>query len=218
MKGYKVIGGLIVLGFAAGMFGGYRIWGTTERGKTDVKQLLQQLNEEVNRIESRNAELTGSLEASRGAIEASEAIRKENQDLKDRLQIAFQEKQGWDNILAEVKAKEREAENQVEERKKLGATIDELGGKIQSLESEIQDLMDRLQKSQQESTEKESLLDQVRSELSASREEALQGEKLRGLTDDLNTRISVLENENRELKSVIDNISEMTQRNEVPGR
>jgi chromosome segregation ATPase len=218
MKGYKVILGLIALGFAAGMFGGYRIWGTKDKGETDIQQLLQQLSDEVGRMESKNRELTESLEASRETVNASEALRKENQDLKDQLQNAFQEKQGWDNALAEVREKEREAENQAEEQKKLGATIDELKGRIQSLEGENRDLMDRQKKSQQESAEKESLLNQVRSELSAAREEAVQGEKLRKLTDDLNARISVLENENQELKSVIDNISEMTQRNEVPGR
>lgn len=190
MKGYKVILGLIALGFAAGMFGGYRIWGTIDKGKTDIKQLLQQLNQEVDLLESKNRELTESLEASRGATNALEAIQKENQDLKDQLQKAFQEKQGWDNTLAEVRAKEREN----------------------------QDLIDQLQESQKKNTEKESLLNQVRDELSASKEEAAQGEKLKGLTDDLNARISVLENENQELKSVIDNISEMTRRNEVPGR
>ena len=47
MKGYKGIVGLIALGFAAGMFGGYRIWGTKETGKTDIKQLLRQVNDEV---------------------------------------------------------------------------------------------------------------------------------------------------------------------------
>jgi len=64
MKGYKVILGLIALGFAAGMFGGYRIWGTIDKGKTDIKQLLQQLNQEVDLLESKNRELTESLEAS----------------------------------------------------------------------------------------------------------------------------------------------------------
>ncbi|MGA7105529.1 MAG: hypothetical protein WBX49_09320, partial [Candidatus Deferrimicrobiaceae bacterium] len=112
-------------------------------------------------MESKNRELTESLEASRGATNASEAIQKENQDLKDQLQKALQEKQGWDNTLAEVRAKEREN----------------------------QDLMDQLQKSQQKNTEKEGLLNQVRGELSAAREEAAQGEKLKGLTDDLNARI-----------------------------
>jgi prefoldin subunit 5 len=52
----------------------------------------------------------------------------------------------------------------------------------------------------------------VRGELSEAREKASKGEEYRLLTDDLNARISALETENRELKSVIDNISEMTQR------
>lgn len=159
MRSYKVIAGLIALSFAAGIFGGYRIWGTNDKGKTDIRKLLGQLNEEVDRIESKNKELTGSLEASREKITASEAIRKENQDLKARLQ-----------------------------------------------------------ESQQDTTEKESLLTQGRSELSAAREGAVQLKRFRELADDLNARISVLENENQELKAVIDNIGEITQRKEVPGR
>ena len=159
MKGYKVIIGLIALGFAAGMFGGYRIWGPTEKGKTDIRQLLQQVNDEVARIESKNKELADSLESSREAINASEALQKENQDLKDQLKVAYQEKQDLESTLEEVRAKERDAGNQAEDRQKLGSTIDAL-----------------------------------------------------------NARISALESENRELKSVIDNVSEMTQRKEVPGR
>jgi len=159
MKGYKVIVGLIALGFAAGMFGGYRIWGPTKKGETDVRQLLQQVNDEVARIESKNKELTTSLESSREAINASEALRKENQDLKDQLKVAYQEKQELESSLEEVRAKERNAANRAEDRKKLGSTIDEL-----------------------------------------------------------NARISALESENRELKSVIDNVSEMTRRKEVTGR
>ncbi|MGW8284315.1 MAG: hypothetical protein ACWGPR_01195 [Candidatus Deferrimicrobiaceae bacterium] len=159
MKGYKVIVGLIALGFAAGMFGGYRIWGPTKKGATDVRQLLQQVNDEVARIESKNKELTTSLESSREAINASEALRKENQDLKDQLKIAYQEKQELESSLEEVRAKERNAANRAEDGKKLGSTIDEL-----------------------------------------------------------NARISALESENRELKSVIDNVSEMTRRKEVTGR
>ena len=159
MKGYKVIVGLIALGFAAGMFGGYRIWGPTEKGKTDIRQLLQQVNDEVARVESKNKELTESLESSREAVNASEALRKENQDLKDQMKVAYQEKQELESALEEARAKDRDAANPSEDSKKLESTIDAL-----------------------------------------------------------NSRISVLESENRELKSVIDNVSEMTRRKEVPGR
>ena len=53
-------------------------------------------------------------------------------------------------------------------------------------------------------------LAQVRAELSESKKKALQGEELKALSDDLQGRISELEKENQELKSVIDKISEMT--------
>jgi hypothetical protein len=140
MKGYKVIVGLIALGFAAGMFGGYRIWGPTEKGKTDLRQLLQQVNDEVARIESKNKELTESLESSREAINASEALQKENQDLKDQLKVAYQEKQELESSLEEVRAKGRDAANQSEDSKNLESTIDELNARISALESENREL------------------------------------------------------------------------------
>jgi chromosome segregation ATPase len=212
MKSTKVILAFIVLGIAAGLFGGYRIWGTKDKEPVDIKQLLQKLEEEVDLIEKKNEDLVASIEASKGDIEASEAVRKENQALKDQLQAALQEKTGLENSLAESRAKETDAEKQAAAEQELRAEQDDLKGKITALESGNRDLADRLQQAEREITEKEGVLDQVRGELSEAREKASKGEEYRLLTDDLNARISALETENRELKSVIDNISEMTQR------
>ncbi len=212
MKSTKVILAFIVLGIAAGLFGGYRIWGTKDKEPVDIKQLLQKLEEEVDLIEKKNEDLVASIEASKGDIEASEAVRKENQALKDRLQAALQEKTGLESSLAESRAKETDAEKQAAAEQELRAEQDDLKGKITALESGNRDLAGRLQQAEREITEKEDVLDQVRSELSEAREKASKGEEYRLLTDDLNARISALETENRELKSVIDNISEMTQR------
>jgi chromosome segregation ATPase len=212
MKSTKVILAFIVLGIAAGLFGGYRIWGTKDKEPVDIKQLLQKLEEEVDLIEKKNEDLVASIEASKGDIEASEAVRKENQALKDQLQAALQEKTGLENSLAESRAKETDAEKQAAAEQALRAEQDDLKGKITALESGNRDLADRLQQAEREITEKEGVLDQVRGELSEAREKASKGEEYRLLTDDLNARISALETENRELKSVIDNISEMTQR------
>ncbi len=178
MKSTKVIIAIVALSLAAGLFGGYRIWGTKDKEPVDIKQLLQKLEEEVDLIEKKNKDLVASIEASKGDIEASEAVRKENQALKDQLQGALQEKTGLESSLAESRAKETDAVKQAE----------------------------------REIAEKEGVLDQVRSELSESREKASKGEEYKLLTDDLNARISALEKENRELRSVIDNISEITQR------
>jgi len=212
MKSTKVILAFIVLGIAAGLFGGYRIWGTKDKEPVDIKHLLQKLEEEVDLIEKKNEDLVASIEASKGDIEASEAVRKENQALKDQLQAALQEKTGLENSLAESRAKETDAEKQAAAEQELRAEQDDLKGKITALESGNRDLADRLQQAEREITEKEGVLDQVRGELSEAREKASKGEEYRLLTDDLNARISALETENRELKSVIDNISEMTQR------
>jgi chromosome segregation ATPase len=212
MKRTKVIIAVIALSIAAGLFGGYRIWGTKDQGGGDIKQLLRNLEEEVGRIEQKNKDLVASIEASKGDIEASETVRKENQELKDELQRTLQEKQGLESSLAERKAKETDAIKQAEGEQEFRKVQDELKNKIATLESGNQDLADRLQQAEQKIAEKEGLLAEVRNELAEAHEKASKGEECKLLTHDLNARISELEMENKELRSVIDNISEMTQR------
>ncbi len=212
MKSTKVIIAVVALSIAAGLFVGYRIWGIKDQGKGDIQQLLRTLEEEVARIDQKNKDLVASLEASRGDIEASEAVRKENQELKDRLQGALQEKQGLESSLAEWKAKEIDAKKQAEAEQELRKVQDELKNKIAGLKSGNQVLADRLQQAEQKIAEKEGLLAEVRNELAEAREKASRGEEFRQLSQDLSTRISELESENQELRSVIDNISKMTQR------
>lgn len=211
MKNIKVIIAVIVLCVAAGLFGGYRIWGTKDRGEGDIKQLMSSLEEEVVRIEQKNRELVASLEASKGDIEASEAVGKENQALKNQVQVALQEKQALERSLAEWKAKETDAQKQAEVEQELRTAQDDLKRKIAALESGNRDLADRLQQAEQKIAEKEGLLGEMRSKLAEAQETASKGEEFKLLNQDLNSRISELEKENRGLRSVIDNISKMTQ-------
>ena len=211
MKNIKVIIAVIVLCVAAGLFGGYRIWGTKDRGEGDIKQLMSSLEEEVVRIEQKNRELVASLEASKGDIEASEAVGKENQALKNQVQVALQEKQALERSLAEWKAKETDAQKQAEVEQDLRTAQDDLKRKIAALESGNRDLADRLQQAEQKIAEKEGLLGEMRSKLAEAQETASKGEEFKLLNQDLNSRISELEKENRGLRSVIDNISKMTQ-------
>jgi uncharacterized protein YneF (UPF0154 family) len=43
----KVIIAIVALSLAAGVFGGYLIWGTKDKGKVDIKQLLHTLEGET---------------------------------------------------------------------------------------------------------------------------------------------------------------------------
>jgi chromosome segregation ATPase len=211
MKNTKVIIAVIALCIGAGLFGGYRIWGTRGQGEGDINQLLRNLEEEVGRIEQKNKDLVASIEASKADIEASDAVRKENQELKDQLQAALQEKQGLESSLAEWKAKEADTKKQAEIEQELRTDQDDLKKKIAALENRNRDLADRLQKAEQEKAEKEDQLAQIRNELAGAHEKASQGEKFQLLADDLQARITELETENQELRAVIDNISELTQ-------
>lgn len=210
MSRTKVIIVVIVLGIAAGMFGGYRIWGTGGQGEVDVTQLLRNLEEEVARIEQKNKDLVASIEASRKDVEASEAVKQENQALKNQLQIAIQKTQGLERSLAEWKTKETDAQKRAEVEQELRKAQDELNKKVAALEGGNRDLADRLQQAERQVAEKEGLLAGVRNDLALAREKASRGEELKQVSQDLNARIAELEKENEGLRSLIDNISEMT--------
>ena len=212
MKSTKVIIAVIALSIGAGLYGGYRIWGARGQGEGDIQQLFRNLEKEVGRIVQENKDLVASIEASRANVETSDAVRKENQDLKDRLQAAQQEKQALEGSLAEWKAMEADAEKQAETEQELLKEQDDLKKDIAALESINKDLADRLQKAEQEKAEQEDQLGQIRDELAGAHEKVSQGEKYQLLADDLQARITELETENQELRSVIDNISDLTQR------
>ena len=157
---------------------------------------MQNLEEEVARIQQKNKDLVASIEASKGDIEASEAVRKENQALKGQLQVLLQEKQGLESSLAERKAKEIDAKKQAEVEQELRKTQDELKNRIAALESGNQGLTDRLQQAEQKIAEKEALLAGARKELAEAHDKASKGEELKLLSQDLNARISELQKEN----------------------
>ncbi len=198
MKINKIFLVVMALSLAIGLLGGYRIWGVKDHGEADIKQLLEKVNEEVEVMETRNNDLAAALEAAKEDIGKSEALKTENQELKKHLQNSLQEKKRLENALEEIRRKESEDRRQAETEKELRTLNDGLKEQITVLENEKRDLKDRLQRKDQENTEKE----------------ALQGDELKALSDDLQGRISELEKENQELKSVIDNISDMTQRKE----
>lgn len=136
MTNYKVIIAILALSLAAGLFGGYRIWGIRDQGKADVRQLLRTLGEEIGRIEQKNKDLAATIEGSKREVAASEAIRKENQELKGRLQNALQEKAALDNSMAQLRAKEIDAQKQAAVEKELRSTVEDLKGRITALENE----------------------------------------------------------------------------------
>lgn len=182
MKNARIVIGLVVIGFFAGLLGGYAIWRPKVNGKVDIRELLTKAGEAAGRIEKRNQDLASQVEALKSNAREAETLRAENQALKGRL----------DNSVAGFE------------------------GRIAGLDNEVRNLNIRLKQMQREIAEKERLNGRLQAELVAARQELLQGEKLKALTDDLQRRISGLEKENVELKSIIDNISEMTKTGNVP--
>jgi chromosome segregation ATPase len=184
MKTAKIVLGLVVIGFLAGLVGGYTIWRPKDNAKADLRELVAKVGDAADRIEKRNKDLESQVEALKSNAREAEAMK------------------------AEIKALKGQLDN----------TVAELQGRIAGMDNQIGNLNDQLKQKRQEIAEKAAAQGRLQAELSAARQEAQQGEKLKAQTDVLQGRISALEKENLELRAVIDNISEMTKRKEAPSK
>ncbi len=214
MKINKLFIVAVLLSVAVGLVGGYEIWGKKETGKTDMKQLLKQINKEVEGVDKKNQELAAALAAAKAESEGAVMLQKEKQDLEAQLQHALQQITEKESALAELQAKAAEGEQQAEAEKELLAQSEELKVRTTILENENQDLIGQVQKAQQDITDRENMLNKLQVELSEARKETTQGEEQSTLGKDLQKRISALEKENQELKAVFNTISELTQKKE----
>lgn len=216
MKTAKIVIGLVVIGFLAGIFGGYTIWRPKDDQKADLRELVAKVGDAAERIEKRNQDLASQVEALKGNAREAEAMKAENQALKGQLDNSVQEMNRMTASMSGLNARVSEAEKVADERKQLKAENADLQGRIAGLDNQIRTLKDQLKQKQQVIAEKVTAHDRLQTELSAARQEALQGEKLKALIDELQARISALEKENLDLRAVIDNVSEMTKRKEAP--
>lgn len=216
MKTAKIVIGLVVIGFLAGLFGGYTIWRPKDDQKTDLRELVAKVGDAAERIEKRNQDLASQVEALKGNAREAEAMKAENQALKGQLDNSVQEMNRMTTSMSGLNARVSEAEKVADERKQLKAENADLQGRIAGLDNQIRTLKDQLKQKQEVIAEKVAAHDRLQTELSAARQEAQQGEKLKALIDELQGRISALEKENLDLRAVIDNISEMTKRKEAP--
>jgi len=216
MKTARIVIGLAVIGFLAGLFGGYTIWRPKDDQKADLRELVAKVGDAAERIEKRNQDLASQVEALKGNAREAEAMKAENQALKGRLDNSVQEMNRMTASMSGLNARVSVAEKVADERKQLKAENADLQGRIAGLDNQIRTLKDQLKQKQQVIAEKVAAHDRLQTELSAARQEAQQGEKLKALIDELRGRISALEKENLDLRAVIDNISEMTKRIEAP--
>jgi chromosome segregation ATPase len=216
MKTAKIVIGLVVIGFLAGLFGGYTIWKPKDDQKADLRELVAKVGDAAERIEKRNQDLASQVEALKGNAREAEAMKAENQALKGQLDNSAQEMSRMTVSMSGLNARISEAEKVADDRKQLKAENADLQGRIAGLDNQVRTLKDQLKQKQQVIAEKVAAQDRLQTELSAARQEAQQGEKLKALIDELQGRISALEKENLDLRAVIDNVSEMTKRKVAP--
>jgi chromosome segregation ATPase len=165
MKTARIVIALVVIGFLAGLVGGYTIWRPKGNGKADIRELLTKVGDAANRIESRNRELASQVEALKGNARESETLKAENKVLKGQLDNSVAEYQGriagLDNEVRDLKGRLKRKEQEITEKEamrgrlqaelsaarqeaqqgeKFKALADELQGRISTLEKENLDL------------------------------------------------------------------------------
>lgn len=149
--------------------------------------------------EGANPDLRQLLEKAKGA--ADQIVRR-NEELASRVE--------------ELKGSAKEAEALKAENLTLKGQLDNtaarLQGRISALDNQVRDLQGRLERRQQEIAQKENRNARLQEELPAARQEAQQQEELKAHIEKLRNRISVLEQENGALRSVLDNISALTRK------
>ena len=217
MSNIRIVIGLIVVAFLGGSWVviGY---GNPRKREGRLHQLLVKVGDAADRIENRNRDLVSQVEVLKGNAVEAEAMKAESQVLRGQLDNSAWEMNRLTVSMDGLRARASEAEKLTEERRQLKARNAELKGRIAGLDNEFLNLKGQLTKKQQEIAEKETMHVQLQTELSAAREEALQGEKFKALTDKLQARISTLEKENLDLRTVIDNISEITKEKTCLGK
>jgi chromosome segregation ATPase len=94
----------------------------------------------------------------------------------------------------------------------LDNTAARLEGQISTLDNQVRNLQGRLERQQQEIAQKESRNARLKEELSAALQETQRHGELKARVEELRNRISVLEQENGTLRSVLDNISALTRK------
>ena len=121
MKTAKIVIGLVVIGFLAGIFGGYTIWRPKDDQKADLRELVAKVGDAADRIEKRNQDLASQVEALKGNAREAEAMKAENHALKGQLDNSVQEMNRMTASMSGLNARVSEAEKVADERKQLKA-------------------------------------------------------------------------------------------------
>ncbi len=191
-----------------------------------VKQQLDNAHAERKKMEGMVAQLKASGDEYTARISA---LENENQSLKTQMQKVQGEKTGAEDEIAQLKIALSEAEDriaQAEEAEGIDtegkeAEYKELIGEYESsmaaLKEENQSLRTQIETVTREKDKAESLVAQLNATLSEAGEKAKAVEELRVLSDDLKTRVSELEKENKELKTLVETIRDMMKDKETPG-
>ncbi len=210
MKINKIFIAIIVLALIAGLVAGYSIWGMKKKESMDVKQLLKSAIKQVEIIEKKNRDLNAELQKSITESKSTAGLMKENNELKGQLLKAEEDRKELENKISEIEAKLSEAEKQTKAEMELKAADSNLKTKISELEKENQGLKEQLQNAQEDYKNMESLLNQVRNKLSETQAKVEAGEELKTLSADLQSRVTILQEDNERLKSILEKIGEIS--------
>lgn len=209
---------LIIIFAAAlvvGLLTGYGIWGTKTEKKLTLKQMLDNLIQEVEIIEKENMELKGTMDKAKTDITTATELSKENKALKEQLQKFEQGNKQLQSQVSRLKNDLSLAGEKARADEEQKALNDNLKTQIAELEKDRQALEEHLQRLQQDINGLKNIVAQVNAVLSAAKEEIIAHQEQKRTSDNLASQVSELEGENAALRQIVDNIKTITANEQI---
>jgi len=210
MKLNKTLIIIFAVALVVGLLAGYSIWGTKTEEKLTLKQILDNLIQEVEIIEKENQELKGTMDKAKADITTATELSKENQVLKEQLQKFKQNNKQLQSQISSLKNDLSAAEEKGRADEDQKALNDDLKTQMAVLEKDRQALEEHLQRLQQDINGLNNMATTIRAVLSAAEKETMAHEEQKLISDNLASQVSNLEKENTALKNILDGIKSIT--------
>jgi len=143
MRTTKIVIGLIAIGFLAGLLAGYEVWRPRDGANADLRQLLARAADAADRVVRKNEELLSQVESLKGNARDAEALKSENQALKNRLDNAATQAgerlSGLDNQVRDLRGRLERQQQEIAAKESRNARLKE---ELSAARQESQQLVD----------------------------------------------------------------------------
>ncbi|UCH82096.1 MAG: hypothetical protein JSW20_05565 [Nitrospiraceae bacterium] len=194
----------VIASLIIGIMIGTGLKGDKKVKKPAIKQVLQETVQEFENLERENKELKALAATAKEKSEADKKRTEELSSLKVQLNKAQLENRDLKGIVSQLKS-QKPKDNA--DKAALKSLSEKHEITISSLEKENQNLKMDLQSAQDEITNSADLINQLQSDVSALRAQLMKEKETLMTGEDIQQRMTKLEKENQELKSIVESIN-----------